>query len=103
MCTYDIIKIRTDAKKVKMSGFWGFLGIPLPLFVEKLTTVRLKKSPIASVCSKTSLIITGGVGAAREDPLSCKMETFFQIPLELNMPICKNVQLNGASGETLKL
>ena len=58
--------------------------------------------PVASVRSKTTLI-TGGVGETGEDPPTRKMGTFFQIPLALTMPIGNYFQLNGASGETIKL
>ena len=55
-----------------------------------------------SVCSKSTLIM-GHVGGARVCPPTCKMGTFFQIPLALTMPISNNFQLNAASGETLRL
>ena len=64
-----------------------------------------QKSLIAvSVRSKTTLI-TGlcRVGGAGVGPPTCKMGTFFQIPLALIMPISNNFQLNGASEESLKL
>ena len=35
------------------------------------------------------------MGGAGEDPPTCKMGTFFQIPLALTMPIGNNLQLNG--------
>ena len=42
------------------------------------------------------------MGGTGEDPTTCKLGTFFQIPLTLTMPISNNFQLNGASGETPK-
>ena len=48
-------------------------------------------------------LLTGDVGETGAGPPTCKMGTFFQIPLALTMPISNNFQLNGASGETLKL
>ena len=47
--------------------------------------------------------ITGGMGGSGEDPTTCKLGTFFQIPSTLTMPIGNNFQLNGALGETTKL
>ena len=44
-----------------------------------------------------------GRGRLGEDQPTCKMGTFFQIPLALTMPISNNFQLNGASRETPKL
>ena len=43
------------------------------------------------------------MGGTGEDPNTCKLGTFFQIPLTLTMPIGNNFQLNRASGETTKL
>ena len=53
--------------------------------------------------AKLSALITGGVGGGRGEPTYCKMGTFFQIPFALIMPISNNFQLNGASGQSLKL
>ena len=62
------------------------------------TTVGFHKSLRGpSVWSKTTLI-KGHVGGAGACPPTCKMGTFFHIPLALTMPINNNFQLNGASG-----
>ena len=64
-------------------SIWTYISLcPLPLY------------------SKTTLI-TGGVGGAGLP--TCKMGTFFQIPLALTMPISNNFLFNGASGQSLKL
>ena len=73
-----IVKIGTRAT---VSGLQ-----PLPLYEPKLCT-----------------LITGDVGGAGAGPPTCKMGTFFQIPLPLTTPISNNFQLNGASEESLKL
>ena len=49
------------------------------------------------------ILITGSVGGTGAVPPTCKMGTFFQIPLALTMPIGNIFQLNGASGEIAKL
>ena len=54
-----------------------------------------------SVWSKI-IIITGHVGGAGACPPTCKMRTFFHIPLALSMSISNKFQLNGASGEILQ-
>ena len=85
------------------SLFPDLLGILQSLVLVKnirpvASTVPGHKSwTAASVGSKTTLIKVGVRGA------TCKLGTFFQIPLTLTMPISNNFQLNGASGETLKL
>ena len=56
----------------------------------------------ASVWGKTTLI-TGSAGGAGAGPPTCKMGTFFHIPLALTMPISNNFQSRRASGETPKL
>ena len=48
------------------------------------------------------MLITRGMGGIGDDPTSCKLGKFFQIPLTLTMPIGNNFQLNEASGETPK-
>ena len=53
--------------------------------------------------AKLPYLITGHVGGAGACPPTCKMRTFFHIPLALSMTISNKFQLNGASGETLNL
>ena len=43
------------------------------------------------------------MGGTGEDQTTCKLGTFFQIPLAQTMSIGNNFQLNGASGEFTKL
>ena len=65
-------------------------------------TLSLKSlSGRSSVCYKTTLN-TGSVGRAVAAPPTSKLGTFLSWPLALSMSIYSNLQINVASGETLK-
>ena len=59
----------------------------------QLWTERI--APPALLWSKTTQT-TGGVDRTWEDPPTCKMGTFFLMPLTLTEPSLNNFQLNGA-------
>ena len=65
--------------------------------------MSLKSLPgLSSVCNKITQT-TGDVGGAVAYPTFSKLGTFllWALALSLSMPIYSNLQINGASGETL--